>query len=89
MGHYQIVTCDPTRTERKFYLLVVGGSDDYQRYENEQTFHYLKEENFCNLEDLLLYAYGSHEAPIYVDLVDIKRNITFDDFDKFIDFCTK
>jgi len=73
MGHYQIVMVDPTRKERKFYLLVIGGSDDWQRKSNIDKLSQLKEENFCDLIDLFLYAYGTHEAPIYVNLEEAKK----------------
>ncbi len=84
MGHSQIVTVDPTRSERPFYLLVVGGSDDWQRRENDGKLAQLNEDNYCNLTELLLYAYGTDEAPIYVDLKDLKHRVDIISFADFI-----
>lgn len=78
-GFYQIVTIDSTRKERPFHLVVVGGNNQWVRDENLKNISKPKENNFCNLEDLLVYVYGTTDAPIYVDLKDLKEKIKFQD----------
>lgn len=87
MGHYQVVTLDPTRADKEFYLSVVGGSDDITRRENINNLYHRKEQNFCNLSDLLKYAYATSYSSVYIDLNDALKMVDLDDFTAFIFSC--
>ena len=86
MGHFQLVAIDTTREERKFILLVVGGSDDWQR-KNNTILSQIKDENFCDLYDLSLYAYKTNDNLIYITPNEAKDHANQARFAEFLFSC--